>query len=301
MKKIIAVFLFLSQFSFSQNFNNIKTEKIEIPGNQTFYFPELNHGGTKLLITKQNFNGLYLYDMNTKDIVKISDKQGAGYKPIFSDDDLIVFFRENEYEGMRKISAICEYNIKSKQKKTIENKKRNVSSPQIYKNLLFYTVDRKAKNLQLNEKNDNLEGLWVLIENQKIALYINGKKKILKPKGNGNYIWPSLSPDKTKLLFTFAGYGTFISDLEGNILSDLGYLNAPKWYNNNWVIGMKETDDGIQYTSSDIFAVSSDGKKRIQLTNTNNITELYPSCSGNNSKIVYHTPEGDIYYLEISN
>ncbi len=301
MKKIIVVFLFLSQFSFSQNFNNIKIKKIKIPDNSTFYFPVLNNEGNKLLLTKQNFNGLYLYDMNTKNITEISDKQGAGYRPIFSDNDLKVFFRENDYEGMRKISAVCEYDIKSNRKSIIENKTRNVSTPQIFNNQLFYTVDNKEKRHLLNNKINNTEGTWVLIENQKIALYINGKKKILSPKGNGNYIWPSLSPDKTKLLFTFAGHGTFISDLDGNVLSDLGYLNAPKWYNNNWVAGMKETDDGDRYTASDIFVVSSDGKQIIQLTKTKKIIELYPNCSAKNSKIVCHTPTGEIYSLEIRN
>ncbi len=62
---------------------------------------------------------------------------------------------------------------------------------------------------------------------------------------------------------------------------------------------MKETDDGDQYTSSDIFAVSLTENKTIQLTNTKDIIELYPNCSSHNSKIVYHTTTGEIYFLEI--
>ncbi len=299
MKKIIIIFLFLNQFAFSQNFNNVKSEKIEIPENQAFYFPTLSPDGNKLLLTKQNFTGLYLYDIDSKIIVKITDKQGAGYNPIFSENGTKVFFRENEYEGMRKISAIYEYNINKAQKSIVETKKRNVSPPQIVKNQLYYTVDSKAKKLSLNNTIDNVEELFVLIERQKIVLYINGVKKVISPKGEGNYIWPSLSPDNTKILFTFAGRGTFISDLNGNIISELGILNAPKWYNNNWILGMKETDDGDQYTSSDIYIVSSTGNETIQLTNTKDIIELYPNCSSHNSKIVYHTTTGEIYFLEI--
>ena len=301
MKKIIIIFLFLNQFAFSQEFSDVKSEKIEIPKNQAFYFPTLSPDGNKLILTKQNFTGLYLYDIYSKTIVKISDKQGAGYNPVFSENGLKVFFRENEYEGMRKISSIYEYNINKAQKSIIETKKRNVSSLQIVKNQLYYTVDNKAKNLSLNNTSDNIEDLFVLIETQKIVLYVNGVKKVLSPKGEGNYIWPSLSPDNTKILFTFAGHGTFVSDLNGNIISELGVLNAPKWYDNNWIVGMKENDDGNQYTSSDIFAVSLKENQTVQLTNTKDIIELYPDCSSQNSKIVYHTPTGGIYLLKIEN
>ena len=38
-------------------------------------------------------------------------------------------------------------------------------------------------------------------ENLDLNLYRNGEKVILKPHGNANYIWSSLSPDKTMILF----------------------------------------------------------------------------------------------------
>ena len=299
MKKLLIVFLFFNQFVFSQDFKVLKTEKIQIKRNEQFFFPKLSPDGSKILYTKQNYKGLYLYDLKKKTVFQISGKQGSGYKPVFSKNGTDVFYRENDYEGMRKTSAIYSFNLKNKEKKIIEPKKRKVTVPQISGNKLFYTVDGKVKNKTLNSS-DIGEDIWTLIDKQKIVLCNKGVKKVMTPNGEGNYIWVSLSPDKKKILYTFSGHGTYISDLNGKLISDLGYLNAPVWYNDNWIVGMKDYDDGNKYTSSDIYAVSVDGKISRQLTVSENLTELYPQCSADNSKIVYHTYKGDIYLLTIN-
>ena len=64
----------------------------------------------------------------------------------------------------------------------------------------------------------------VFAERGKIALYDNGLKKILTPAGDGFYLWPSLSPDGSRILFNKPGQGTFISTLDGTVLAALGYI-----------------------------------------------------------------------------
>ncbi len=298
MKKIIIVFLLINQFAFSQNFTSVKSKQIRIKGSNSYYFPVLSPDGKNVLLTGQNFNGLYLYNLRNKKLLQISDKQGAGYKPVFSYDGKNIFFKENENEGMRKVSAIYSYNTDSRKKKLIESEKRKVSDLQVSGGKLFYTVDGNMINKK-NSSSGKGDNKHVIIEKQKIVLYNKGVKTILTPNGEGNYIWVSLSPDRNKILYTFAGHGTYISDLKGNVISDLGYLNAPVWYNNKWIAGMKDYDNHYNVTSSDIFVVSSDGKQTIKLTDTDDAEEMYPYCSEKNSKILYHTTDGNIYYLKI--
>ena len=42
-------------------------------------------------------------------------------------------------------------------------------------------------------------------ENLDLNLYRNGTKTVLKPHGDANYIWASLSPDQTMILFRQRG------------------------------------------------------------------------------------------------
>ena len=144
---MLIVFMFFNQFVFSQDFKVLKTEKIQIKRNEQFFFPKLSPDGSKILYTKQNYTGLYLYDLKKKTVFQISGKQGAGYKPIFSKNGTEVFYRENDYEGMRKISAIYSFNLKNKEKKIIESK---IYPEQAYRSCVgILSFARKASNERL--------------------------------------------------------------------------------------------------------------------------------------------------------
>lgn len=79
------------------------------------------------------------------------------------------------------------------------------------------------------------------VQNQKILLNQDGTTTLLAPNGqDDSYYWVSLSPDGTRILYSSAHHGTNICDLEGNIVSQLGRLNAPKWLDNTNVSGMQE-------------------------------------------------------------
>ncbi len=108
----------------------------------------------------------------------------------------------------------------------------------------------------------------------------------------------SLSPDASKILFTALGKGTFVCDLEGKIISEIGYLNAPIWYNDNFVVGMVDKDDGLRVVSSKITMRSLDGSVVKELSKANEIA-MYPTASQQAGKIVYNTDIGELLVTEI--
>ena len=81
-----------------------------------------------------------------------------------------------------------------------------------------------AENAQYVEAPvDASAALRVDNENLDLNLYRNGKQIVLKPHGDVNYIWSSLSPDQTKILFN-TQRGTAICDLQGKELVNLGNI-----------------------------------------------------------------------------
>jgi Tol biopolymer transport system component len=170
---------------------------------------------------------------------------------------------------------------------------------------VVYTIKKNLKSIErLNKSNINetvVSDPVLFIEDSKIAMYINNEKRILQPLGKGNYIWPSLSPDKTKLLFTLAGTGTFVSDLQGNIIAELGYANAPVWSpKGKWICYMEDRDNGMNVTSSNLFLISADGREKIQLTNSEDVHEMYPQFSPSGNEIVFNSSEGNIYLMKLN-
>ncbi len=121
----------------------------------------------------------------------------------------------------------------------------------------------------------------------------------IAPAGECFYIWVSVSPDGKRLLFTAAGKGSYVSDLEGQIISELGYLNAPAWVNDNWVVGMNDLDDGHQVTSSDVIAVSIPAGNRQNLTLDLEEIALDPSVSVAADRIAFHNLKGEVFIMKI--
>ena len=76
-------------------------------------------------------------------------------------------------------------------------------------------------NADYREIADDNAALRVDNVNLELNLYRNGEKTVLKPHGDANYIWVSLSPNQQMILFN-TKYGTGICDLNGNEIINLG-------------------------------------------------------------------------------
>lgn len=300
MNKLIIFLLLISQIAAAQNISVLSNEKL-LDSDTRYCFPHFSPDGNSIALTSENYRGLFMINTKTRDLVQLTDRAGAGYNPVFSEDGTTIYYRWNEYKANKKYSGINSINLISKKTETIESEKRKLSTPQLINNKLVYTRNTEEVKQQTTGKKGLKESkeVWTYTENKRIIVYIDEEKRVLAPKGDGHYLWSELSPDTTKLLFTLAGQGTFVSDLEGNIHADLGYLNASKWLNNHWVVGMKDYDDGHEITESDIFAVSSDGQKTVRLTQTDDKIEMYPDCSPADSKVAYHTLDGEIYLMTL--
>ena len=135
-------------------------------------------------------------------------------------------------------------------------------------------------------------------ENLDLNLYRNGEKVVLKPHGDVNYIWASLSPDQTMILFN-TKYGTAVCDLNGNEMINLGNVNAPVWYGNDYIVGMNDLHDGYHFTSSNIVIASVDGTERQELTDAVEMG-YYPDVDAKSGRIVYHTEKGQIRLMQLN-
>lgn len=123
--------------------------------------------------------------------------------------------------------------------------------------------------------------------------------RTLAPVGEYYYVWITLSPDEQHLLFKAVGKGCFVADLEGNIINELGNLNAPSWMNNQWILGMKDKDDGHQFSSSEIIAVHASSGKTNRLSSKTDEIALYPKASPAGDRIVFRNEKGELFTMKI--
>lgn len=136
-------------------------------------------------------------------------------------------------------------------------------------------------------------------ENLDLNLYRNGERIVLKPHGDVNYIWSSLSPDQTMILFN-TKFGTAICDLNGKEIINLGQdFDAPVWYGNEYVVGMDDNHDGYYIIESSIMMASVDGTMVKRLSAPEGMG-MYPNVDAKSGRIVYNTDNGDIHLMQIN-
>ena len=276
MKKIfLSLALAVSMMASAQVFEVGQLTKLNTPTDTDVKVAGVSADGSYVLITSGSNQGLRRYDVATGKTTTITTAAGAGYNVQISNDGQELVYRETSFDaqGLRK-NNIIRHDLATAKTATVAKAQRDMKA----------MVNTGAN-------------VSVSINDRKIVLNKNGKNIILAPNGsNESYIWPSVSPDGTKLCYYVCGNGCWVANLDGSGKQYIGHgVQAAKWYDNNTLVAMDAEDDGHFTTASAIVAYTLDGKKQV-LTNGSMIA-MYPYVA--NNLVVFSTLEGETYMLNV--
>ena len=253
----------------------VSMHKLPIPAKAEMKVAGVSPAGDYVLLTSGSNKGLQRYDLASQTMTVLSTAEGAGYNVQVSKDGQEIVYRETVIgkDHLRKHNLV----------------RANLSKA---KETTFAKGQRDMKRMATS---DNLT--TVSIENRLIVLTRNGLTTTLAPNGSHlSYIWPSVSPDGTKLCYYVCGNGCWVSNIDGTNPVYIGHkCRAAQWYDNNTLIAMADEDDGHFTTASAIVAYTLDGNKQT-LTN-NSMIAMFPYATKN--AIVFSTIEGETYMLNV--
>ncbi len=297
MKYFLFLLMFISTLVSAQKVEILKVEKLEIPENREFYHPKFDHSGNRLLLTSENYKGLYLLDLNSKKLEKITEADGAGYAPVFSWDDQTVLYVEQEFVEKRRHSKLLAWNRPTGETKLLEPATRTMSVPMVAGNRVLFMADEKLKSAVVDTRQpDRSDEIFAGIEDQDLVLYRGEERLVIKPYESDSYIWPSVSPDRKHVLAYAMGKGAFISDLTGMVLAELGQIEAPVWAGNDFIVGMVTKDDGHFILESQIVAIEPLSGQRENIS-PEGLIAMHPSVSAKSKTIAFHTLDGEIWFI----
>ena len=255
-------------------------------GTEVFY-PKFTPDGRTILLTSESYNGLKAFNLETGQVRQLSSAVSAGWNPVISADSRTVYFQAADFSGRG--SSFHAVNMETGQTRRLES----------FDNLSVQT----PQNTLRARSTAQTPTVVFVNEDLQIVVERNGQQSIIAPHGNDViYINASLSPDGTRIAFvSFLTNEAHISDLEGNIIANLGTVQAPVWLTNDWVVGMNEVNDGHVITGSHIVAVTTDGRVRQNLTQRGgDLIAMFPAASPDGRRIAFNTLEGNLYIMEIS-
>jgi hypothetical protein len=259
-----------------------------------------------LIATGRNDNGLMLYDISNLQLTQLNDLKGAGTKFLLDQEEKNVVFISYSLVENRKYQSLFIQNIKDKKIRAITENRRNLKLLSVNSTKVIYLDDDNVMSYEISsikepEKYQEKNAVAYSDHELNLTLYYNGEKKILNPSGPGNYIWVSISPDKKNILYNKAGSGTFICDLNGKNIMDLGRINSAKWVGEGkWVVGMDDLDDGHKYIKSDILLFDTDKKTKINLTKNTGLIAMYPAVSESLDELIFNDENGKIYISNLN-
>jgi len=301
MKRTILYTLIAFSLSMSaQTVTKSKPQKVEIPSNKRAFYPTLSRDGSKLLFTGENYEGVSQYNLSDRSIKVISEKEGAGFDVTISEDGVEVYYKEQHkregkiYRSLMKFDQATGYNTE------VVAPQRSLKRPQV----------ESAGQLQVVAEGNLIErgssrslGNKPYINSSEgaIDIYKNGKKSTIRPLATeaSTYIWCSLSPDMKRVLFVVPSKGCYVSDLSGENLKFIGDIEAPVWFNDNYIVGMITEDDGYFFTSSRIVLNSIEGGVQYQLSGTVPMA-MHPSVATSIGRVAFNTLSGDIYTVDVT-
>ena len=296
MRKVLfALALGFSMSAMGQVLQVTSVQKVNLP--EQAAVAAISPQGDYLLLTSATNQGLTKFDLATSQSQVLSTAASAGHNVKISPDGQTVVYREGSFNNKHlRMSSLKSLNLGTGESKVLVKPTRDLQGYAVDATTACAVNKGKYSNKAIGTT--KAQKLPVLSINKgQLMITINGKTRQLSPNGTQfSYMWASLSPDGTKVLYYQAAHGAYVCDLDGSNVHKVGQMRAPVWYDNNTIVGMMDKDDGEFIYASTIVAATLDGKTQV-LTDDSTIA-MYPHAA--TGKIAFSTPAGEAYIINVT-
>jgi Tol biopolymer transport system component len=279
----------------------VGVETLPLGSERAWSQPRWSPDGRTIYYTTSEYDGIWAYPVTGGGPVQITSDRGSGYGFTLSPDGARIAWRRTlagALPGERLQEAVVR-NL-ARGTSSVLASGRSVSVPSFVGSGIVCSVGGQLQGTTAAIQPAGTVAV-LGIEETKIAILRDGVRSLIDPLGNGSYIWPSLSPDGSKLVAYEMDRGTFVADPDGSHPLRLGRRDAPVWTRDGrWLVYMAENDDGHRILSSDIAYVSPDGKLSGKLADPSGRIAMYPQCSPVSDAILCSTLQGEILVIRYS-
>ena len=298
MRKILlSLAVLASSVASAQLLNVGSPEKVNLPAGMSASQSAMSHDGSFAIINGSA--GLVKVDFTTGKTMQVASSASLQNIEI-SEDGSTVVFRQSTYQGKLRYTALKSVNLNNGKEATLVAPSRNLQGFNVVGNRVNAINKGKITTKALNSTAVANAAPVATINYGALNVTVNGVTRNISPQGTSgqSYLWPSVSPDGTKVLYYHVGTGAWVCNLDGSNPVKVANIRAAQWYNNEVVVGMEDEDDGEVVTASKLVVAKIDGSVRQNLTQVSSMA-MYPSVAGNGSRIAFSTPEGELFIMNV--
>lgn len=301
MKRFIIVFSFIAALTVHGQIMNVTSiERLNVPteNDKINQAVAISPQGDYLLISTDTKQGLAKWNLNTGQMQTITTEEGTGSNVRISADGQHVVYGQVFYKDQRRQEGVKSFDLASGKTQTLAKPSRELHGFDVQGTTATVITGGQLKAHALKGKDKTLSAPVLSHHHLKLYITMNGETRQLAPNGTEeHYIWSSLSPNGQRVLYYVSGKGAFVCDIDGSHATSMGNLTAPKWWDDNTIVGMDEIDDEFSIIASRIVARTIGGEQ--QILTGEDVIATYPLPSGQAGKIAFSTPDGNIYLITV--
>ena len=254
MKRILLAVLCL--FALSATAAGVKTGSVETLVDSCGFFPQISTDGQWLLYSPTEGTSLMLKNLSTGIEKTVSNVGYPGFDAIFGGDGKVYYItQERKKNGLVYRTGHCYDPATGKDQIVLKPQHGRVQAIRATSGVVI------NGERQIYYSNGHV-GAYAYTRGE--TLYVvddNGNTRALQPVRDSNgYLWASLSPDGSKVMFEAASRGVIVCGLNGTIIAELGQFLMPGWYNDDYIIAMSNSSNDY-YGKDRIWLISVDGEK----------------------------------------
>jgi len=256
------------------------------------YFPQMSPDGQWLLYSPTDATSLMLKNLSTGAVTTVSNVGYPGFDAIFGGDGYVYYVTQQRKKNGLIYRTAHSYEIATGKDKVVLKAQHGRVEPVRATNGVVILGERQIY------RSNNHVGAYAYTRGSKLYLVDDaGSTRELEPvKHSNGYLWATLSPDGTKVMFEAAARGVVVCDLNGQILSVLGEFLMPNWYNNEYVIAMSNAGN-TRVSGSRLWLISTDGETYKPITPKDERAVQPMVCNG---KVLYTLQyDGKVKQLEL--
>ncbi len=253
------------------------------------YYPQLNRAGDKLLFSPTEATSLKVLDLKTGAVSVVAEDGLPGFDARFGNDGKVYYVKAHRQANNLIYRSGYRFDPKTGETELM-------LAPQ-HGQVLAIPAGKSAVIMGEQKSYNMKHGTFAFTRGAYLYVVKNGKTRKLQPvKGSVGYLWASVSPKGDKVVFKAVAKGLYVVDLDGKILSEMGYYMMPSWFNNDYLVAMNGTDGVQKRLGQQIYLVKSDGTFEQALTPPE-MSAVQPMVS--HGKIVFTTGKGEVHIMEI--
>jgi len=256
------------------------------------YYPVLDRTGTQLLYSSGPSLGLNLLDLNARVSRVVTTQTVAGHDAFFGGDGNVYYVSQRRGDDKLVYRSAYMFDPSTGTTTQLAAEQHGAMRPVEATQGVAVVADGRlmARGLE--------KGTAVWTVGDRLYLIVDGQQRVFSPvEAYAGYLWASLSPNGQRVAFFAAGKGIIVTDLRGQIVAMLGNYEMPSWLDDDYIVAQHATDDGHQFTSSQVVLLKADGTWQHALTEPSSMT-MHPSAAA--GSVAYTTIDGHLYLMRIA-